>query len=51
MGERMTGAQSMVRTLIASGVEVCFTNPGTSEMHVVAAIDRVEGLRPVLGLF
>ena len=32
-------------------MEVCFANPGTSEMHFVAALDRVEGMRAVLGLF
>ncbi len=47
----MNGAEALVRTLVRSGVEVCFTNPGTSEMHLVAAIDRVEGMRAVLGLF
>jgi acetolactate synthase-1/2/3 large subunit len=47
----MNGAESLVRSLIASGVEICFANPGTSEMHFVAAVDRVEGLRPILGLF
>jgi len=47
----MNGAESLVRTLIASGVEVCFANPGTSEMHFVAALDRIEGMRCVLGLF
>jgi acetolactate synthase-1/2/3 large subunit len=47
----MNGAESLVRTLVASGVEVCFANPDTSEMHVVAALDQVQGLRPVLGLF
>ncbi len=47
----MNGAEALVRTLVASGVEVVFTNPGTSEMHLVAAIDRVEGMRAVLGLF
>jgi acetolactate synthase-1/2/3 large subunit len=49
--ERMNGAESLVRTLVAGGVNVCFTNPGTSEMHFVAALDRVEGMRCVLGLF
>jgi acetolactate synthase-1/2/3 large subunit len=49
--EGMTGAESLVRTLIASGVNVCFANPGTSEMHFVSALDRVEGMRCVLGLF
>jgi acetolactate synthase-1/2/3 large subunit len=47
----MNGAESLVRTLIKSGVEICFTNPGTSEMHFVAALDYVDGMRCVLGLF
>src|ERR1700736_4656766 len=47
----MNGAESLVRTLIGGGVEVCFTNPGTSEMHIVAALDRVPEMRCVLGLF
>src|SRR5689334_24175523 len=50
-GGTMNGAESLVRTLVAGGVDVCFTNPGTSEMHFVAALDRVEGMRCVLGLF
>src|ERR1700752_3808433 len=47
----MNGAESLLRSLIASDVDVCFGNPGTSEMHFVAALDSVEGMRPVLGLF
>jgi len=47
----MNGAQSLVRTLVDSGVDVCFTNPGTSEMHFVAALDQLPGMRCVLGLF
>src|SRR5712692_3781032 len=47
----MNGAESLLRTLVGSGVQVCFGNPGTSEMHFVAALDRVEGMRTVLGLF
>src|SRR4030081_3864633 len=47
----MNGAESLVRTLVAGGVDVCFANPGTSEMHFVAALDRVEGMRCVPGLF
>ena len=47
----MNGAESLVRTLVGGGVDVCFANPGTSEMHFVAALDRVEGMRCVLGLF
>jgi acetolactate synthase-1/2/3 large subunit len=47
----MNGAESLVHTLLASGVDVCFANPGTSEMHFVAALDRIPGMRCVLGLF
>ncbi|WP_085881986.1 acetolactate synthase large subunit [Oceanibacterium hippocampi] len=47
----MNGAESLVQTLLACGVDTCFANPGTSEMHFVAALDRVAGMRCVLGLF
>jgi acetolactate synthase-1/2/3 large subunit len=47
----MNGAESLVETLASAGVEVCFANPGTSEMHFVAALDRVGDMRCVLGLF
>src|SRR5438477_8458276 len=47
----MNGAESLVRTLVGGGVDVCFSNPGTSEMHVVAALDRVDEMRCVLALF
>jgi acetolactate synthase-1/2/3 large subunit len=47
----MNGAESLVRTLVACGVEVCFANPGTSEMHLLAALDQGGGPRCVLGLF
>jgi len=47
----MNGAESLVRTLATAGVDTCFTNPGTSEMHIVAALDRVPEIRCVLGLF
>src|SRR5277367_3534792 len=47
----MNGAESLIRTAIAAGVEVCFANPGTTEMPLVAALDSVDGLRPILGLF
>ena len=46
----MNGAESLIRTLLASGVDTCIANPGTSEMHFVAALDQVEGMRCVLGL-
>ena len=45
------GAEVLVRTLLAGGVDVCFANPGTSEMQFVAALDTVPGMRCVLGLF
>jgi len=47
----MNGATSLVKTLASAGVEVCFANPGTSEMHFVAALDQVGDIRCVLGLF
>ncbi|MEM0990808.1 MAG: acetolactate synthase large subunit [Pseudomonadota bacterium] len=46
----MNGAESLVRTLLASDLDVCFTNPGTSEMHFVAALDSEPGMRSVLAL-
>src|SRR5581483_4480249 len=47
----MNGGQSLVQTLVDSGVDVCFMNPGTSEMHFVAALDSVPAMRGVLALF
>lgn len=47
----MNGAESLVRTLVGCGIDTCFANPGTSEMHFVAALDRIPGMRCVLGLF
>ncbi len=47
----MNGAESLMRTLLAGDVDVCFTNPGTSEIHIVAALDRIPEMRCVLGLF
>ncbi|HWE89393.1 MAG TPA: thiamine pyrophosphate-binding protein, partial [Pseudonocardiaceae bacterium] len=46
-----TGARALLRTLTGAGVRVCFANPGTSEMHFVAALDDVPEMRAVLGLF
>ena len=48
---KMNGAESLIRTLLAGGVDVCFTNPGTSEIHIVAALDQVAEMRCALGLF
>ena len=47
----MNGAESMLESLINNGVDVCFTNPGTSEMHMVSAIGKTQGMRAILGLF
>jgi acetolactate synthase I/II/III large subunit len=45
------GAQALIRTLLAAGVETCFTNPGTSEIHFVAALDSEPEMRAILTLF
>ena len=47
----MNGAETLVQTLLASGIRVCFANPGTSEMHFVAALDRHPDMRCILSLF
>lgn len=47
----MNGAERLARTLVEEGVDTCFANPGTSEMHFVAALDRVDGVRCIPGLF
>jgi acetolactate synthase-1/2/3 large subunit len=47
----VNGAQALIRTLVGAGVDVCFANPGTSEMHFVAALDDVPEMRGVLTLF
>ena len=47
----MNGANALIRTLVDAGVDVCFMNPGTSEMHFVAALDDVPEMRGVLALF
>jgi acetolactate synthase-1/2/3 large subunit len=46
----MNGAQSLIRTLLAGGIDTCFANPGTSEMHFVAALDECPQMRCILGL-
>ncbi|HTO71047.1 MAG TPA: acetolactate synthase large subunit [Myxococcota bacterium] len=47
----MNGAEALIRTAAGAGVEICFANPGTTEMHLVAALDAAPGIRPVLALF
>lgn len=47
----MNGADLLCETLLANGIDTCFANPGTSEMHFVAALDRQPRIRCILGLF
>jgi acetolactate synthase-1/2/3 large subunit len=47
----MIGAQALIRSLHTAGLSVCFMNPGTSEIHLVSALDEVPGIRKVLCLF
>ncbi|MCB0063894.1 MAG: acetolactate synthase large subunit [Caldilineaceae bacterium] len=47
----INGALSLIQTLVNGGVDTCFTNPGTSEMHFVAAVDKVPQMRTILCLF
>ncbi|ABD07830.1 Acetolactate synthase I [Rhodopseudomonas palustris HaA2] len=49
--QSMTGADRLCDALLAHEVDVCFANPGTSEMHFVAALDRQPRMRCILGLF
>ena len=48
---KKNGAETLVHTLLKNNVDVCFTNPGTSEMHFVAALDKITGIKCILGLF
>ncbi len=47
----MTGAEIILKTAVKAGIEVCFTNPGTTEMPLMCAFDSIPGIRPYLGLF
>jgi len=47
----MNGAQALLKVLVESGIEICFANPGTSEMHLVLAIGKTDAVRPILCLF
>lgn len=51
MTKSRNGADALLTTLTDNGVDVCFTNPGTSEMHFVAALDQQDNMRSILGLF
>ena len=48
---QMMGAQWLLKSAAAAGIEVCFANPGTTELPFVAAMDRATEIRPLLGLF
>ena len=50
MAEIENGAVSLLRSLVASGIDTCFANPGTSEMHFVGALDAVDGMNAILAL-
>jgi hypothetical protein len=47
----MNGAELLIKTAAAGGIDICFTNPGTTELPLVEAFDKIKGFRPVLGLF
>ena len=47
----MNGAELLLKTAVNAGLEVCFTNPGTTELPMVSAFDSIPGIHPVLGLF
>ena len=51
MAEEMTGAEAIIGSLADCGVRACFANPGTSEMHLVTALDREPRIKSVLCLF
>lgn len=50
VAKEQMGAETLVRSLISGGITTCFANPGTSEMHFMPALDRILGIRCVLGL-
>jgi acetolactate synthase-1/2/3 large subunit len=51
LGVFMNGAELLVKTALAADITICFSNPGTTEIPVVAALDTIGGIKPVLGLF
>lgn len=51
MSEVRNGAQALLEAARAAGAEICFANPGTTELTLVHALQRVPSIRPVLGLF
>lgn len=51
MTANRNGARVLLEAAVASGIRVCFANPGTTELTLVRALDDVPEIRPVLGLF
>ena len=51
MSTEMTGAEAVIRTAAAAGIDICFANPGTTELYLVEALDRCPEIRPVLSVF
>ena len=47
----MNGAEALIKTAVDCGIEICFANPGTTELPIVVALDRIAGIKAVLGLF
>ncbi|MCJ7664194.1 MAG: acetolactate synthase large subunit [Desulfobacterales bacterium] len=47
----MNGAEALIKTAVDCGIEICFANPGTTELPIVRALDRIAGIKAVLGLF
>jgi len=47
----MNNAEFIIESAVRAGIDVCFANPGTTEMPLVNALDTVSGMRSVLGLF
>lgn len=47
----MNGSDSLIQTLVGAGIDLCFANPGTTEIPLVRAIDENGGMRAVLCLF
>jgi len=47
----MNGAEALIKTAVDCGIAICFANPGTTELPIVAALDRIAGIKAVLGLF
>lgn len=47
----MNGAEALIQTAVDCGIDLCFANPGTTELPLVGALDRVAGIKGFLGVF